>query len=165
MIAAGFDPGTGYGPPVDIDDVAEGANRVIKRARRADPLDKMQLDPAHRQAARIYRQAVEHMEAGMGMGPLPFGRDVLSGGDGGARLTPQERALSAAVWVRRGVQAMGLAASETVINWSLIRGLPLGAYDSTRRWREGTASQMFKAALERLAVAYGLAQARPPDRR
>ena len=141
--------------PRVIDDVAEGSRATIKRARRADPLDRIDLPPEHRQAARIYRQAAAHVAAGRGMGPLPYGRDVAPTGGPGAQLCAQERALSAAEWHRRGVQAMGLAAAEGVVHWVVIVELPLSAYDATRKWREGRGATELRAALERLAVAYG----------
>ena len=69
----------------------------------------------------------------------------------------QERALSAADWHRRGVQAMGLAASQGVVHWVVVAGLPLTEYDVVRRWRRHTAVGQLIAALERLADAYGCA--------
>ena len=153
-IATDSDLGSERIPRV-IDDIADGSRATVKRARRADPLDRIELAPEQRQAARIYRQAVQHVAAGRGMGPLPYGRDVAPTGGPGANLCAQERALSAAEWHRRGVQAMGLAAAQGVIHWVIIVELPLSAYDATRKWREGRGAAELRAALERLAAAYG----------
>jgi len=153
----GVDHGTGFGPPVVIEDVAVSPVVSIRRARRADPLDAIDMTPGQRQAARIYLQAHEHIGAGRGLGPLPFGRDVPFSSTGGVWLAPQERALSAADCWRRGCQAMGLAASEGVVNWVVIKGFPLHEYDAVRKWRRGTASAQLKAALQRLSEAYGTA--------
>ena len=141
--------------PVAIMEIAESPTSTVKVARRGDLLDLMHIPQGHRLAGRIYRQAVEHMEAGKGMGPLPFARDVA--GDSGVLvwLAPQERALSAADWHRRGVEAMGQASAQGVVNWVIVRGLPLVDYDATRQWRKGTASAQLRAALERLAAEYG----------
>lgn len=157
------DFGTGAFPVV-VEEVAVAPNSraTFKRARRADPLDRVaDATPGHKLAASIYRQAVEHTVAGLGMGPMPWAADrVQEGrrGDGlGVSLLPQERALSAAEWHRRGVQAMGLAASEGVVNWVVIRGGTLADYDEVRRWRRHTARAHLLAALDRLAEAYGVA--------
>jgi hypothetical protein len=159
------DPTTGevrYAIPITVEDVAEGTRSTIKRARRADPLNRVDgATDGMRVAALIYRQAVEHCETGRGMGPMPWAADrvqELRRGDAlGVTLLPQERALSAAEWHRRGVQAMGLAASQGVVNWVVVRGLPLTAYDATRKWREGRGKLELLAALDRLAGAYGCA--------
>jgi hypothetical protein len=49
---------------------------------------------------------------------------------------------------------MGLAASQGIINWVVIRELPLGEYDALRKWRNGTAKLMLVAALDRLSAEY-----------
>lgn len=159
--AQGFDTGS-PGIEVVIEQVAIGTRSTHPRARRADPLNRVALcTDAHRTAAAIYRQAVEHVEAGRGMGPMPWAADrVQEGrrGDGlGVALLPQESALSAAEWHRRGVQAMGLAASQGVVNWVVVRGLPVTSYDEVRRWMRHTAVKQLVAALDRLAGAYGCA--------
>lgn len=150
--------------PVVVEEIAVAPNSraTFKRARRADPLDRVaDATPGHKLAASIFRQAVEHTVAGRGMGPMPWAADrVQEGrrGDGlGVSLLPQERALSAAEWHRRGVQAMGLAAAEGVVNWVVIRGGTLADYDEVRRWRRHTARGQLLAALDRLAEAYGVA--------
>jgi hypothetical protein len=159
------DPTTGevrYAIPITVEEVAEGTRATVRRARRADPLNRVDdCTAGMRVAALIYRQAIEHVEAGRGMGPMPWAADrvqELRRGDAlGVTLLPQERALSAAEWHRRGVQAMGLAASQGVVNWVVVRGLPLTAYDATRKWREGRGKLELLAALDRLAGAYGCA--------
>lgn len=156
--AQGFDMGS-PGIAVVVEHVAVGTRSTHPRARRADPLNRIaECTDGHRMAAAIYRQALEHVEAGRGMGPMPWAADRVQEarrGDGlGVALLPQESALSAAEWHRRGVQAMGLAASQGVVNWVVVRGLPLAVYDETRRWRKGTACGQLVDALERLAVEY-----------
>jgi len=157
------DFGTGAFPVV-VEEVAVAPNSraTVKRARRADPLDRVaDATASHKVAAAIYRQAYEHTADGRGMGPMPWAADRVQEarrGDGlGVSLLPQERALSAAEWHRRGVQAMGLAASEGVVNWVVIRGGTLSDYDAVRRWREGRGRAELLAALDRLSVAYGVA--------
>jgi hypothetical protein len=157
------DPTTGevrYAIPIQVEEVAEGTRATIKRARRADPLNRVDgCTSGMKVAALIYRQAIEHVEAGRGMGPMPWAADrvqELRRGDAlGVTLLPQERALSAAEWHRRGVQAMGLAASQGVVNWVVVRGLPLTEYDVVRKWQRHTARGMLLAALGRLAGEYG----------
>lgn len=156
--ALGYDTGS-RAIPVDIDEIAVGTRATHPRAKRADPLNRVADCTAEmKTAAAIYRQAYEHTEAGRGMGPLPLAADRVqhSRHDGGATL-PQEAALSAAEWHRRGVQAMGLAASQGVVQWVVIAGGALSDYDAVRRWREGTGSRQLLAALGRLAEAYGCA--------
>ncbi|CAB4147503.1 hypothetical protein UFOVP504_30 [uncultured Caudovirales phage] len=160
------DPTTGefrYALPVEITEVAAGPNTraTVRRARRADPLNRVEdCTDEMRTAAAIYRQAVEHCESGRGMGPMPWAVDrVQEGrrGDGlGVSLLAQERALSAAEWHRRGVQAMGLQASQGVVHWVVIAGLPLTEYDAVRRWQRHTSRGQLLAALERLVKGYGL---------
>ena len=150
--------------PVVVEEVAVAPNSraTVKRARRVDPLDRVaDATASHKVAAAIYRQAYEHTADGRGMGPMPWAADRVQEarrGDGlGVALLPQERALSAAEWHRRGVQAMGLAAAEGVVNWVVIRGGSLADYDEVRRWRKGSARGHLLAALDRLAEAYGVA--------
>lgn len=157
----GYDMGS-RAIPVVVEEIAVGTRSTHPRARRADPLNRVDgCTSGMRTAASIYRQAVEHIEAGRGMGPLPYAGDRVQEhrrGDGlGVELMAQERALSAADWHRRGVQAMGLAASQGVVHWVVVAGLPLASYDETRKWRKGTACGQMLAALERLAGAYGCA--------
>ena len=157
----GFDTGS-PAVAVVVEDVAEGTRSTIKRARRADPLNRVDgCTAGMRTAAAIYRQAVEHIEAGRGMGPLPYAADRVqqprSGAGISVALFAQERALSAADWHRRGVGAMGLPASQGVVHWVIIAGLPLASYDETRRWRKGAARAQLLGALARLAAAYGCA--------
>jgi hypothetical protein len=160
------DPTTGefrYALPVEITEVAAGPNTraTVRRARRADPLNRVEdCTDEMRMAAAIYRQAVEHCESGRGMGPMPWAVDrVQEGrrGDGlGVSLLAQERALSAAEWHRRGVQAMGLSASQGVVHWVVVAGWPLTEYDAVRRWQRHTARGQLLAALDRLVAEYGL---------
>ena len=159
--AQGYDTGSRR-IPVVVEDVAVGVRATIKVARRADPLNRVDgCTAGMRTAAAIYRQAVEHMEAGRGMGPMPHAADRVQEhrrGDGvGVELLHQERALSAADWHRKGVVAMGLAASQGVVHWVVVRGCGLAHYDEVRRWRKGTAKGQMLPALERLAEAYGCA--------
>lgn len=155
--ALGYDTGS-HAIPVVVENVALGTRSTHPRARRADPLDRVaNVTPGMRTAAAIYRRAFEHVDAGRGLGPMPWAADQVSEirPDGlGVALLPQERALSAAEWHRRGVQAMGLAASEGVVNWVVLRGGSLADYDEMRRWRRHTARDQLVAALERLATAY-----------
>lgn len=155
--ALGYDTGS-RAIPVVVEHVALGTRSTHPRARRADPLDRVaDVTPGMRTAAAIYRRAFEHVDAGRGLGPMPWAADRVSEirPDGlGVALLPQERALSAAEWHRRGVQAMGLAASEGVVNWVVLRGGSLADYDEMRRWRRHTARDQLVAALERLAAAY-----------
>jgi hypothetical protein len=158
-------PDTGevrYAIPIQVEEVAEGTRSTIRRARRADPLNRVEgCTDGMKVAALIYRTSIQHCDAGLGQGPMPWAADrvqEMRHGDGmGVTLLPQERAVSAATWHRRGVQAMGLAASQGVVNWVVVRGLPLTAYDATRKWREGRGKLELLAALDRLAVAYGCA--------
>jgi hypothetical protein len=157
--ALGFDTGS-RAIPVVVDDVAVGARQIVKIARRADPLGRVEdCTPEMRAAAALFRRAYEHVEAGRGMGPIDPGRENRHmRGDGlDVRLLPQEQAMSAAEWHRRGVQAMGLAVSQGVVHWVVLRGGTLADYDNVRRWRRHTARVQLLAALERLAEAYGCA--------
>ena len=156
--ARGYDTGS-HAIPVDVVDVAVGTRATVPQVRRADPLNRVVgATQGMRLAALIYRQAHEHTEAGRGMGPMPWAAERVQEhrrGDGlGVALLAQERAVSAATWCRRGVDAMGMAASQGVVNWVVIRGLPLDAYDSTRKWRKGRARSEIIAALGRLEDAY-----------
>ena len=148
-----------YARAIEVEDVAVGTRGTVRRARLADPLTRIAaVTTGMRLAASIYRQAVEHVGAGRGMGPMPWAADRVQEhrrGSEGPALLPQERAASAALWHRRGSQAMGLAAAEGVVHWVVIAGLPLGEYDKVRRWREGTGCAHLVAALTRLAKEYG----------
>lgn len=164
--AQGYDMGS-PGIAVVVEHVAVGTRSTHPRARRADPLVWMPACTAEmRVAAELYRRAWQHCEAGLGMGPLDpeveRARAGYSGLAAAVPLLPQERAISASAWHRRGEQAMGLAASQGVVNWVVIRGGGAAAYDAVRRWRKGTASAQLLAALGRLAVEYGLAEAAKP---
>ena len=156
LIDLGTDSDTGHTTPRHR---AVDTLGMALRARRADPLARVDgCTAAMRMAAATYRQAVEHIEAGRGMGPMPWASDRVQEhrrGDGlGVELMAQERALSAADWHRRGVQAMGLAAAG-VVDWVVIAGRSLGEYDATRRWRKGSARMQLFGALGRLTTAYG----------
>lgn len=159
--AQGYDMGS-PAVAVVVEHVAIGTRSTHPRARRADPLARIAgCTDAMRVAAALYRRAWEHCEAGRGLGPIDPGAERVQEarrGEGlGVALLPQEAALSAAEWHRRGVQAMGLAASQGVVNWVVIRGGTLAHYDEVRRWREGRGCAELLAALDRLAVAYGCA--------
>ena len=159
--AAGSD-GSDFGSPAIpkiIDDVHLSPSTVVKRARRADPLTRLNLPASSTQAALVYRQAVQHIAAGIGMGPMPWARERERGGSSGVavEMLPQERALSAADCHRKGVQAMGLAAAGGVVNWVVIAERPLADYDATRKWRKGRGMVELIVALERLAMAFGIA--------
>ena len=153
------DPGTGEFLParaIVVEEIAKGSAGAFRRAKRADPLSAISdCTDAHMRAAAVYRQAYEHVQAGKGMGPLPWGRDTATGRGGG--LLAQERALSAATWLRRGVQAMGQAASGGVVHWVVIEGGTLASYDAHMQWRRHSGRDELLNALERLAEAYGLA--------
>lgn len=147
--------------PKEIDTIAGAtAFATVKRARRVDPLLGLSLPQGHYHAALIFRQAVEHIEAGIGMGPLPYARDFVAGSsDQSMRLWSQQRALSAADWHRRGVQAMGHIATSGIgvvtaivlAEWSLTR------YDRFRAWTEGRGATELRAALTNLSREYGTA--------
>lgn len=103
-------------------------------------------------AGMLFARAIEHMAAGRGMGTVQSDivdecRDV--------GLLPTERAMSAAMLYRRGVRAMGLAASEGVVHWVVVLGGGVRAYDRVRRRRWGTSLEELREALARLAVEYG----------
>lgn len=156
-----IDPTTGElrrAVPLVVEDVAVGVRATVKRGRRREAWEGVKgLTPGMHQAALAYRQAWEHLSAGRGLGPMPWAADRVADlrHDGlGVTLLPQERALSSSEWHRRGVQAMGLAASQGVVNWVVLRGGSLADYDEMRRWRRHTAREQLLAALERLAAAY-----------
>lgn len=144
-------------PALVLEDVATGTRGTFKRARRRDNLAALNLAAAELQALTAWRQAAEHVQAGRGMGPLPWAKDVQRAP--GEPLPEQMRALSAAEWYRRGVQAGGQAAWP-VLSWVVISGGTLASYDATRRWREGTARCVLVEAAERMAEAYGFAMRR-----
>ena len=150
-----IDYGTGA-IPVVIEDVAEGTRSTIRRARRADPLSRIDgCTPEMRAAAAIYRQAVEHCEAGRGMGPLPWAIDRDRRGDGGgAELLPQERAMSAAEWARRGDDAMGNRCAH-ITRSVVVSGVTLLAYENMMQWRRGGGRTVLLAGLDALAGEYG----------
>lgn len=135
--------------PVELD-----AKAPVRRVRRVDKLDTLPLEPEQRKAARIYRQAVEHVSAGKGMGPLPWGRDVAGGTGPSIWLGPQERALSAADWQRRGMVAMGIVATAGVVQGVVIEGFGLEDVEGVLGWRHGRAKTELRAALDKLSVAY-----------
>lgn len=147
--------------PIVVEDIAVGVRATVKRGRRREAWEGIKgLTKGMHEAALAYRQAWEHLSDGRGMGPMSWGADRVAEirHDGlGVALLPQERALSAAEWHRRGKQAMGLAASEGVVNWVVLRGGSLADYDEMRRWRKGTSCMQLVAALERLAAAYNCA--------
>ena len=155
------DPNTGefrYARAIEIEEVAHGTVGTVRRARLPDPLVRIgAVTTGMRLAASIYRQAVEHVGAGRGMGPLPWAADRVQEhrSSEGPALLPQERAASAARWHRRGRHVMGWEATKGVVQWVVIAGLAPVDYDADRRWRKGRASKQLVAALGRLAVEYG----------
>ena len=136
-----------------VDDVAEGSRATVKRARIADPLDRLDLERPLRHAAEVFRQAYEHLSAGRSLGPMPWAKDRVDESRSSGEATVLT-ATSAALWYRRGVQAMGLAASQGVVQWVVIRGLPLKAYDASQSWRKGRGKIELVGALTRLADVY-----------
>jgi hypothetical protein len=142
--------------PIIVEDVAVGTRGTVKRARRADPLDAIDgVTAGMKMAAAIYRQASEHVDAGRGMGPLPFARDMANMGHG-AGLLAQERAITAADWLRRGSASFGSAWAEWLVCSVVVDGVPLTVCAVKLRRRRHTARAHLLAALERLAVAYGV---------
>jgi hypothetical protein len=140
--------------PVIIEDVAVGTRGSAKRARRADPLANIDgVTPEMRTAALIFAQACEHVEAGRGMGPMPWAADRVSRGDGG--LMAQERAITAAEWRRRGADAMGVRGTHTVVHVAVM-GWSLTRYDAFMRWRRMGGRAVLLAALTVLAEEYGV---------
>lgn len=107
-----------------------------------------------RTAAAIFRQAVDHIEAGRGMGPMPWAADRVSGSCGGVALLAQERAIGAAEWYRRGVGAMGTRGTHVVLCVA-VHGLSLAGYDAMMRWRRHGGRAVLLAALTELAEEYG----------
>lgn len=148
-----------YRIPKEYDDVSVGSRSTFKRARRVDPLEGISLTQGQRQAAMIYRQAVEHVTAGIGMGPLPWGRDVqnrLGSPYSGSGLGPQERALSAADWLRRASVAIPAACQpHGVLACVVVAGWSLRSYDRWRRWTDGNGAVELRTALEACARAFG----------
>lgn len=141
---------------VVIEDIAVGSAATIRRARVADPLDRIAtLEPQHRAAARIYRQAAAHVAAGKGMGPLPYGRDHPPTNGAYGLLCAQERAVTAAEWLRRGTHAMGVRAATGIVAWVVLNEQPLDAWDAGWRLRKGTGSADLLDALGKLAAEYG----------
>lgn len=143
--------------PRVVEDIAEGSRNTVKRARRCDPLDFMDLTQPQRHAAVIYRQAVQHIQAGVGMGPLPWGRDNRNSGPySGLSLGPQERALSAAEWHRRASLAVPVACQPNgVLSVVVIGEWSLTRYDRWREWREGRGMRELRAALDACAKVFG----------
>ena len=140
---------------VVVEDIAAGTRATVKRARRADPLANIDgVTQAMRTAAAIYAQACEHVQAGRGMGPMPWAADRV-GTDRNAGLLAQERALSAAEWRRRGKAAMG-ERCEHVVVCVCVDGLSLVAYDALMRWRKGGGRTVLLAGLTVLAEEYGV---------
>lgn len=143
--------------PKEIDLIAGAtAFSVVKRARTVDRLDGIPLTQGQKHAALIYRQAVMHIEAGIGMGPLPYGRDlVASGGFTGDALWAQQRALSAADWYRQATNTIPRETGETgVVKRIVIDEWSLNQYDRWRRWTDGKAAIEFRDALGKLARVY-----------
>jgi len=144
--------------PVVIEDVAVGVRATVKRGRRREAWEGIKgLTKGMHEAALAYRQAWEHLSDGRGMGPMPWGADRVAHSASGAFLLPQERALSAAAVHTRGVQAMGLSASQGVVKWVVLDGRPVEAFDVAMRRRKGLASVELIQALGRAADAYGCA--------
>jgi len=145
-----------YAVPVEVDDVAVGIRATVKRGRRREAWEGVKgLTPGMHQAALAYRQAWEHLSAGRGMGPMPWGADRVGGTAAGVVLLAQERGLSAADVHTRGARAMGLVASQGVVQWVVIEGRALGAFDARQRWRKGMGAAQLVEALELVAGAYG----------
>ena len=144
--------------PIVVEDIAVGVRATVKRGRRREAWEGIKgLTKGMHEAALAYRQAWEHLSDGRGMGPMPWGADRVSGAGSGVFLLGQERALSAATVHRRGVQAMGLSASQGVVQWVVIEGRPVEEFDTARRKRKGLASAELIEALSRAAEAYGCA--------
>ena len=143
-----------YAIPRIVEDVAVGTRATVKRARRADPLASIDgVTPSMRSAAAIFAQACEHVEAGRGMGPMPWAADRVS--RGGGVMLAQERALSAAEWRRRGADAMGVRCEQVVVAVCVV-GMTLTAYDAMMRWRRHGARAVLLAGLTVLAEEYGV---------
>ncbi len=141
--------------PRVVEDIAVGTRGTFKRARRADPLAGVEgVTQSMKTAAAIYVQACEHVEAGRGMGPMPWAADRV-GSDRNAGLLAQERALSAAEWRRRGKAAMGEQCEHAVV-CVCVDGMPLVQYDAVRKWRKGSGRAVLLAGLVILAEEYGV---------
>lgn len=155
------DPATGecrFALPITVETIAIGTRGSAKRARRADPLARIEgLTAGMRAAAAIYRQAVEHTAAGRAMGPMPWAADRVMHSRSGVALLAQERALSAATWVRRGVEAMGLQAAHGVVEWVVICGWSVRSFENNAGITHGAGTRRLLVALEALAEAYEVA--------
>lgn len=144
--------------PVVIEEIAVGTRATVRRARRREAWEGVKgLTRGMHLAALAYRQAWEHVASGRGMGPMPWGSDRVSYISSGVFLLPQERALSAAAIHTRGVQAMGLRASQGVVQWVVLEGGAVRVYEDKHGMRHGAGAAQLLAALERLAEAYGCA--------
>jgi hypothetical protein len=154
-----LDPTTGElrrAVPLVVEDVAVGVRAIVKRGRRREAWEGIKsLTPGMHQAALAYRQAWEHLSAGRGMGPMPWGADRVGGTGAGVVLLAQERGLSAADVHTRGARAMGLVASQGVVQWVVIEGRGVEAFDVARQRRKGQAGVELVEALSRAAEAYG----------
>lgn len=140
-----------------IDDIAAGSRATVKRARRCEPLDRIALAPEEKAAAVLLRQAWEHMHSGRAWLMADVAREPSRSRDA-MPLLPAERAISAAEAYRRGIAAIG--SGRRVVQFVVLDGNSLRAYDAWRQWRESRGCDELRAALARLAVAYGLVVAR-----
>lgn len=155
------DPATGeyrFALPITVETIAVGTRGNAKRARRADPLARIEgLTAGMRAAAAIYRQAVEHTAAGRAMGPMPWAADRVMHSRSGVSLLAQERAVSAAMWARRGVEAMGGKDAYGVVEWVLISGWSVRSWEDGAGVAHGAGTRRLLVALEALAEAYEVA--------
>jgi hypothetical protein len=125
-------------------------NRTVRLARRADPIDRLALPADVLAATYRWRAAWERLQA---VGSLrPGGLGSGSGGAVRASYGP-ERACAAAAVYRVGCQAIGPVA-RPLVAWVVLAGLSLRAWDERSSGR-ADAAEVLRAALDRLAQAYG----------
>lgn len=141
--------------PREFDDVAIGSRHIVKRARRADPLDRIDLTDGQRSAALLWRQAFQHHANGLPWKLPDAVRERRADDSLRMALWPQERALSASTAYRRGQEVMGEAAYNGAPQFVVIQEWSLAQYDAYREWREGTGKRELKIALDKLARAFG----------
>ena len=132
----------------------KAGTRVVERVLRvADPLDKIVMEQRQRQAAMVYRQAWRHGAAGIGFGPLPWGRDAPSSMSSGEALLPQERALSSNDRLRRCQEALG--EFRVVVDCVVLRELPLAAVAEGMQRGHRWARAQLDAGLDAMATEFG----------
>lgn len=141
--------------PRVVEKIANGTAGTVKRARRADPLDRIKgVTKGMGDAAEIFRDSHAVMVSGCETNATSIARDRVDGA--GVALLHQERVVRATTQYRRGVQAMGVTGAAVAVG-VVLDGKPLWLVDRAMQWRNGCASDILLPALDRLAVEYGVA--------